>query len=130
MSKSTPTPRPWAVIEPAAIDYRAPLIYGADGGSLVAVAEGGGPKRAVDAAEARANAALIVRSVNMHAALLAAVEAYAEARIATPPGWDLMQLAVADKLGDAALRLAAPADGDASPADDNRRERAMERGRG
>ena len=53
------TEGPWTVVEPAAIDYRAPLIYGAGGKSLVAVAEGGGPERAVDAAEARANAAFI-----------------------------------------------------------------------
>jgi hypothetical protein len=65
-SQSRPhTPGPWRVVEPVAIDYRAPLIYGADGGSLVATVEGGGRKRAVDAAEARSNAHLIAAAPDL-----------------------------------------------------------------
>jgi hypothetical protein len=54
------------MVEPVAIDYRAPLIYGANGSSLVAVAEDGGPKRAVSAAEARTNARLIATAPTLY----------------------------------------------------------------
>lgn len=64
-----PTPAPWKMIEPVALDYRAPIIVGADGGSLIACAEGGGPKRAVDAVEARANARLIASAPDLLEAL-------------------------------------------------------------
>jgi len=86
-----PTPGPWSVVEPVAIDYRAPLIYGADGGSLIACAEGGGPKRAVSGGEARANATLIVRACNLvlaGRALQAAQQAKIAARGDLPPDLD------------------------------------------
>ena len=63
------TPGPWIVIEPVALDYRAPCIYGADKQSLVAIAEGGGPKRAVTAREARSNAQLIAAAPELYEAL-------------------------------------------------------------
>lgn len=71
------TPGPWKVFEPVAIDYRAPLIYGANGKSLIACVEGGGPNRAVDAVEARANAQRIVQCVNAHDALVEALSSIA-----------------------------------------------------
>ncbi len=64
------TPLPWTTVDPAALDYREPLILGNDGTCRVAWLAGGGPKRAVDAAEARANAAFIVRACNSHEALV------------------------------------------------------------
>lgn len=69
MSEPKWTPGPWRVMEPVALDYRAPLIYGADQKSLVANAEGGGPRRAVAAPEARANAFLIAAAPELYEAL-------------------------------------------------------------
>jgi len=63
------TPGPWRVIQPIALDYRAPLIYGADRASLVAQAEGGGPKRAIVGAEARANAFLMAAAPELYEVL-------------------------------------------------------------
>ena len=71
------TPGPWVAIEPVALDYRAPLIYGAKRESLVAVAEGGGPRRAVTAAEARANAFLIAAAPELYGALEQVLREYA-----------------------------------------------------
>jgi len=92
------TPGPWAVIEPVALDYRAPLIYGADKVSLVAIAEGGGPRRAITAPEARANAFLIAAAPDLYAALQA-IASYAEAQ---PPN----AFAQIDRLARAALAKA------------------------
>lgn len=63
------TPGPWKVVTPSAIDWRDPLIYGADGQSLVAFTYGGGPVRAIASPEQRANAALIALAPQMFAAL-------------------------------------------------------------
>jgi hypothetical protein len=71
MSEPKWTPGPWEVVEPTAIDYRAPLVYGADRQSLVAGAESGGPIRAVSASEARANARLIAAAPELYQALSA-----------------------------------------------------------
>jgi hypothetical protein len=68
------TPLPWTVVDPAALDYREPVVLGADGTCRVAWMAGGGPRRAADAAEARANAAFIVRAANSHDALVKALE--------------------------------------------------------
>jgi hypothetical protein len=57
------------MIEPVALDYRAAMIVGANGGSLIACAEGGGPNRAVTAVEARANAHLIAAAPDLLEAL-------------------------------------------------------------
>lgn len=62
------TPRPWAVYEEAAIDYR-PCTIVAECGSRVATCEGGGPGRAVTKAEERANAHLIAAAPDLLAAL-------------------------------------------------------------
>lgn len=47
-----------------AIDYRPNLIYGNEGGSLVAVLQGGGPRRAITGAEEDANALRLVACWN------------------------------------------------------------------
>lgn len=60
-----PTPGPWHVVEPRAIDYRQPLVYGRGGDSLIGAAEGGGRKIAVPAPEARANAKLFAGSLRL-----------------------------------------------------------------
>ena len=68
---SKATPRPWKAVEEAALDYCPSIIATTDGKSRVAVMYGGGPIRAIDKAEERANAALIVAAVNGHDALMA-----------------------------------------------------------
>jgi hypothetical protein len=70
------TPGPWKVVESVALDYRAPAVYGADGRSLVAIAEGGGRERAVDAPEARANAHLIAAAPDLFAAIIYSDDAH------------------------------------------------------
>jgi hypothetical protein len=67
------TPRPWRRVEPVALDYGATLIYDSENKSLIAQMCGGGRVRAIDAVEERANAALIVRAVNLHDELVAAL---------------------------------------------------------
>jgi hypothetical protein len=47
-----------------AIDYRPNLIYGNNGGSLVAVLQGGGPRRAITGPEEDANARRLVAAWN------------------------------------------------------------------
>ncbi len=87
------------MIQPVALDYRAPLIYGADQESLVACAEGGGPRRAIDAAEARANAFLIAAAPQLYEALVALM----------PEGWgddDTMDHMPGVKLARAAIAKA------------------------
>jgi hypothetical protein len=81
------TPGPWQVFEEAALDYRPCTIFGAEGGSQVAMCCGGGRVRAIDKPEERANALLIaaapellealkmMRDVDMHHNLLAVVDA-------------------------------------------------------
>lgn len=69
MSEVFHTPGPWKVVTPAAIDWRDPQVYGENGGTLVCQTYGGGPKRAADAREQRANAALIALAPEMLAAL-------------------------------------------------------------
>lgn len=64
------TPGPWRMIQPIALDYRVPLVYGANAETLIATAEGGGPRRAIDAAETRANALLIAAAPELYAALV------------------------------------------------------------
>jgi hypothetical protein len=53
------TPGPWQVVEEAALDYRPCTIFGAEGGSQVAICSGGGRIRAIGKPEERANARLI-----------------------------------------------------------------------
>lgn len=67
---SKATPRPWRCVQPMALDYRAMLICSADGASLIGTMQGGGPHRAIDAVEERANAALVVKAVNERCELL------------------------------------------------------------
>lgn len=59
------TPAPWTIYEETAIDYRPCNIYGADGGSQIAVLMGGGRKRAISKSEERANARLISAAPDM-----------------------------------------------------------------
>jgi hypothetical protein len=68
------TPRPWRRVEPVAIDYRATLIYDSENEALIAQMCGGGRVRAIGVAEERANAALIVKAVNCHEELVAALK--------------------------------------------------------
>ena len=70
MSAPKWTPGPWRMIEPTAIGYCVPAdLRGVGDDSLVAMAAGGGPKRAVGAAEARANAHLIAAAPELYAQL-------------------------------------------------------------
>lgn len=69
--ESKATPRPWRVAEESALDYRPSIITTADDKSRIALMYSGGPIRAIDKAEERANAALIVAAVNEHDALVA-----------------------------------------------------------
>lgn len=68
---SKATPRPWKAAEESALDYRPSSVVTADGKSRIALMYGGGPIRAISKAEERANAALIVSTVNEHDVLVA-----------------------------------------------------------
>lgn len=102
----THTPGPWTAVREAAIDYRPMQVIGASGDSRVArciaVCEGGGPVRAVDAAEERANAYLLAAAPELFEALKACLEYIPSSEVRNwPPGFALRKKAI--ELGLAAI---------------------------